>query len=178
MSMYMYICICVHLYCVESHFVAVYFSVLQLPCGTVAVCTDESLNADHESQCVAVCCSVLQCVAVCCSFSVLQLQCVNASHVTQIMSHNMLQGVAGCCRVLQGVAGCCRVLQGVAGCCSCSVLKLQCMKASHATQMMRHSVLQCVAVCCSVLQLQCVAVAVCEGETRDADCVSQCVVGC
>jgi len=46
-----------------------------------------------HSQCVAVCCSVLQCVAMCCS---------------------VLQCVAVCCSVLQRVAVCCSALQCVA----------------------------------------------------------------
>jgi len=63
--------------------------------------------------------------------------------------------------VLQGVVGCCRALQCVARCCS-----IQGHECSFALCPGMMSMLQCVAVCCSVLQcvavycsvLQCVAV--------------------
>ena len=52
-----------------------------------------------ETQCVAVCCSVLRCVAVRCG----ALQCV-------ALRCSVLQCVAVCCSVLQCVAACCIVL--------------------------------------------------------------------
>jgi len=98
-------------------------------------------------QCVAVCCSVLQCVAVCCS---------------------VLQCVAVCCSVLQCVAVCMRSVTSVQK-------HMAPLWRHHGTNVsddaygwvmwrmwMRHVTyevhahLQCVAVCCSVLQ--CVAV--------------------
>jgi len=125
---------------------------------------------ERVMQCVAVCCSVLQCVAVCC----IVLQCV-------AMCCNVLQCVAVCCSVLQcascnqtssnladqhahpwvGVAMCCRVLQ--------------CFTVWSTSRF--YSMLQCVAVCCSVLQ--CVAV-YCSVLQYVAMCCSvlQCVAVC
>ena len=91
------------------------------------------------SRCVAVCCSVLQCVAVCCSVlqclavscSVLQWQWQHGERVLfWLRSWGCL--LPGCCIVLQCAAMCCSVLL----CC-----------------LVRCSVLQCVAVCCSLLRL-------------------------
>jgi len=106
--------------------------------------------------CVAVCCSVLQCVAVCCS---------------------VLQCVAVCCSVSKCVAACCRVLQCVAVCRSAlqcvavfgspmrfngfvgedDLALLQSESLGWVQALLQPvpppvccSVLQCVAVCCSV----------------------------
>ena len=80
----------------------------------------------RQTQCIAVCYSVVQCVAVCCSV----LHCVAlycsvlvrkwSSRVSLIVSygkHNVLQCVAVRCSVLQCVAACCSVLQCVVVCC-------------------------------------------------------------
>jgi len=106
--------------------------------------------------CVAVCCSVLQCVAVCCSV----LQCVAVC----------LQWVAVCCSVL---AVRCSALQCVAVHCGVSasfIGALSLLRGAVRYSVLQYnsvccccSLLQRVAVCCSVLQcarnvLQCVAV--------------------
>ena len=161
---------------------------------------------------VAVCCSVLQCVAVC--YSVLQcvvMRCdVSFSHpaafcVCRTSSLTVVRlCVLQCCSVLQCVAVCCRVLQCVAECCSivvcCSVLR--CVAVCHSVipwpfAFIEHfhsqwrdfasCLLQCVAVCCSMLQyvavccsvLQCVAVR-CSVLQCVAMCCSvlQCVAVC
>jgi len=111
------------------------------------------LHAHIRAQLIAGCCSVLQCVAVCCS----ALQCV-----------------AACCSVLQRVALSCSVLHCLAQtharrrtATSCLMVELNkrafvtCKSCSFLARGSCHkragkSVLQCVAVCCSVLQ--CVAV--------------------
>jgi len=100
-------------------------------------------------QCVAVCCSVLQCVAVCCT---------------------ILQCVAVCCSVLHNIAVCCSVLQCVAVCDKRQNSSYPSHADKHAlshvvygsevllvfnVESCSSSVLQRVAVCCSVLQ--CVA---------------------
>ena len=102
-------------------------------------------------QCVAACCSVLQCVAVCCS---------------------VLQCVAVCCSVMQCVAVCCSVLYSKKEmsskikkirneeCVAVNYEMLRCSEeyCSHKkgsfskTNWELRGVLQCVAVCCSVLQ--------------------------
>jgi len=102
----------------------------------VAATKATSRDPLSRTQCVAVCCSVLQCVAVCCS---------------------VLLRVAVCCSVLQCVVVCCSVPD--------SSNKGN-VSRSNRTQTVCYSVLQCVAVCCSALQsiavycseLQCVAV--------------------
>jgi len=94
-------------------------------------------------QCVAGCCSVLQCVAVCCS---------------------VLQCVAVCCSVLQCVAVCCSIMQCVALSTTLQhkIHQTVCL-LSHLSHNKSHDdsretlfgvalMLQCVAVCCSVLQ--------------------------
>ena len=58
-----------------------------------------------RSQCVAVCCSVLQCVAVCCS--AYQLQQRMAQHMYSAGRLLSSQCVAVCCSVLQCAAVCC-----------------------------------------------------------------------
>jgi len=148
-------------------------------------------------QCVALCCSVVQCVdvagcntlqhtathcntlrhAVCCSV----LQCVamlqgatGAISASNNGVHNKVTS-AVCCSVLQRVAVCCSVLQCAAVCCNVLVCVAVCHRhnqrlyprrwhRSHASTM-----LQCVAVCCSVLQ--CVAVC-CSVLQRVAACCS------
>jgi len=113
-----------------------------------------------------VCCSVLQRVAV---SSV--LQCLSTGSATSLVSTTFLEVAS----VVQCVAVCCSVLQRVAVCCSV----LQCLSTGSAASLVPAllvccgvflgsttslvsttflevaSVLQCVAVCCSVLQ--CVA---------------------
>jgi len=66
----------------------------------------------------------------------------------------VLQSVAGYCRVLQGVAERCRVLQGVAGCCRVLRVVAQGSKVLHSVAEYCRVLqcVQCVAVCCSVLQ--------------------------
>jgi len=93
---------------------------------------------------VAMCFNMLvsQCIAVCCSV----LQRPNWRRILKYSSSAssdsiVLQCVALCGSVLQRVAACCSVLQCVAVCCSV----LQCVAVCF-------SVLQCVAVFCSVLQ--------------------------
>jgi len=94
---------------------------------------------------------VLQCVAVCCSV----LQCVAALWAAGVLWHD-----PACCSVLQRVAVCCSVWQRIAVCCKvftslCSAWAvsqssvLQCVAVRRSVLQM----LQCVAVCCSVLQL-------------------------
>ena len=64
-------------------------------------------NMEEEwSQCIAVCCSVLQCIAGCCSV----LQCVRIGRKNEA---SVSQCVAACCSVLQHVAACCSALQSV-----------------------------------------------------------------
>jgi len=64
------------------------------------VYSSSSSSSINQSQCVAVCCSVLQFVTVCCSV----LQCV-------AVCYSVLQSVAACCNVLQCAAVWCSVLQ-------------------------------------------------------------------
>jgi len=89
-----------------------------------------------NTQCVAVCCSLLQSVAVCCSL--LQSVAVCCSLVQSVAS--LLQSIAVWCSVLQCVTVCCSLLKSVAVYCS---------------------LLQSVAVCCSVLQVCCSVLQVC-----------------
>jgi len=132
--------------CSALHFVAVCYSVQQVPSRYVTVL-----------QCVAACCSVLQ---VCCSV----LQCVDMD----LNECRSLHEMSVCCSMLQRVAACCSVLQCVAVRCSvlpraaipfticqcvavsCSVLQVCCSVLQRVA--VRCSVLQCVAVCCSALQ--------------------------
>jgi len=125
-------------------------------------------------QCVAVCCSVLQCVAVCASH-----RACSTRPCRQVCCCSVLQCVAVCCSVLQGVAGCCSVLQCVAVC-SCvdwahSPIDARCSKrvtsvTAHYSNLLYHIatdshpvgaqhssapgcvLLQCVSLCCTVLQ--------------------------
>ena len=112
-------------------------------------------------QCVAVCCWVLQCVAVCCSV----LQCV-------AVCCSVLLGAAVCRCVLLCVAVCCIVLQCVdltwysETCVQCRIRISQTTPINLSRGIPRHScselqsvaghccvfcVLQCAAVCCSIL---------------------------
>jgi len=113
---------------------------------------------------VAACCSVLLCVAVCCSVRVCVRLC---THKYPFMSS---QCVSVCCSVLQYVAACCSVLLCGALCCSvwqCVAMcgnVLQCVAVSFlhtryslsskghepCVAVQTHTVLQCVAVRCSV----------------------------
>jgi len=92
------------------------------------------------TQCVAVCCRALQCVA----------SSVDGSEPARDMDKWLVQCVAACCSVLQSAAV---LSQCVAEC--CSVLTQPLMGANlHATRTLeRWSVLHCVAVCRSVLQV-------------------------
>ena len=131
-------------------------------------------------QCVTVCCIVLQRVAVCCS--VLQCVAVSYSVpstwsrcVAMNCGCGVLRCVAACCSVLQRVAVrcsalhrvavCCRVLQRVAVCCSVpstwSRYAAMSKKMGHSITMIVMTVpmphrgselLQCIAVCCGVVQ--------------------------
>jgi len=112
---------------------------------------------------VAACCSVLQCaelswrmlrrVAVCCSV----LQCAAACR-------SVVQRPAVCCSVLQCGPVWCSVLQHVLECVAACCSVLQCVavllqqRDSHDAQVLSRVAEKCVAVRCSVLQLQCVAV--------------------
>jgi len=72
------------------------------------------LQIENVSQCVAVCCSVLQCVAVVC-------MCIIRMHVftalldscthSKMCRNDVSQCVAVYCSVLQCIAVCCSVLQ-------------------------------------------------------------------
>jgi len=97
-------------------------------------------------QCVAVCCSVLPCVAVCCS----------VLHVfTGRYTFGLIRRDAACCSVLQCVAVIRRSLHiwvGSQPFC-CSVLQCVAERCIVFRCVAYFSVLQCVAVCCSVLQL-------------------------
>ena len=145
----------------------------------VAGGNDKELRLSYgvvQVKCLAVCCSVLQCVAVCCGV----LQCV-------AVYCGVLQSVAEGCSVLQRVAACCRWEQQ-GGAPMCALPCRSCLQhaATHyvahtcpaqrcaplserqgsAPTLRRSSVLQCAAVCYSVLWwvavccsvLQCVAV--------------------
>jgi len=124
-------------------------------------------------QCVAVCCIVLQCRVVWCI--VLQCAAVHSTHShvqvrstkRQILAFghgSVLQSAAVCCCVLRCVAGCSRVWQCVAVSrsvlwCITRVYTLQiCSTARQIVCQFGLCVLQCVAMCCSVLQQR---VAVC-----------------
>jgi len=122
-----------------------------------------------HTRCVAVCCSVLQRVAVCCR--VLHYVAVCCSEYIQRRANlhlhyipGVLQCVAVRYSVLQRVTACCSVLQCVhptprqsppsphprCGAVCCSVLQSVAVRCT-----VLHSVLQCVVVCCS--SLHCVA---------------------
>jgi len=128
---------------------SVRYSVLEVCCICSAVCCRDARQL--RERCVAVCCSVLQCVAVCCSV----LQCV-------AVCGSVLQHVAVYCSVLQCVLQC--VLRCVLQCALQCVLQcvLQCalycalQLSSRTPRVASCSVLQRVAVCCTVQH--CVAV--------------------
>jgi len=86
----------------------------------------------------------------------------------------VLQGVAACCSVLQRVAACCSVLQRIAACCSTlerrtrltlsaasSTILESCFFCVAGDPKASSTLLQCVAVCCSVLQCVAVCCGVC-----------------
>jgi len=102
--------------------------------------------------------SVLQCVAVyCCALSVYFLCTL---HLVSVACTLLIRGTSVCCSVLQCVAVCCSVLQCVVVCCSvlqcaavwCGVLRCVAPRVGgvHAADRRHISVLQRVAVCCSV----------------------------
>ena len=113
----------------------------------------ETVEETRWSGTVPMCCSVLQCAAVCCSV----LQCV-------AVWCSLLQSVAVCCSLLQCVATCSSVFQCVPVCSSVQNEEsssewglgehLDRPWTSRANSVEWHNthVLQCVAVCCSVLQ--------------------------
>ena len=146
--------------------------------------TSGEISRTLDDRClpVAVCCSVLQCVAVCCS--VLRDQ----PHVGRSLFACVLQCVAVC---LYNVAVCCSVLRdqphvgrSLFACCSvlqcvavcCSVS--QCVADQpHVRRSLFACVLQCVAECCSVSQ----CVAVCRSvlqSVAESCSVSQCIAEC
>jgi len=117
-----------------------------------------------------VCCSVLQCVAVCCSVRLESL--VSASDALVSTSEAEMMRYVSRYSVLQCVTVCCSVLQctprvsasdaetsaSVRAETTCSYLIISPSNVQgyiepwHAICISRYSVLQCVAVCCSVLQ--------------------------
>jgi len=112
-------------------------------------------------QCVAVCCSVLQCVAECCTLG------INSRPYESSCSALQLQCIAVCCSALQCVAAHCSVFMSHRRPrkSSCSALQLQSvaerprfcnvLQRDLANQgAVRCSVVQCVAVCCSVFMSQ------------------------
>jgi len=125
-------------------------------------------DTDHMLQCVAVCCSVLQCVAVCCSVLNV-LQCVAVccrwflyTHIQDtIYMQKQDTDVHTCKYTHMCVAECCSGLlcDADVSCIRKHKIRFTC---KYKTQMCTHvaacfSVLQCVAMRCSVLQ----GVAVC-----------------
>jgi len=105
----------------------------------VAICCSVLHCTYNDSQCVAVCCSVLWCVAVCCRM----LQCVefHIQYFNDVSGQRWWSEDGYNFSVLQCVAVRCRMLQ-------CVAFLFQCLTVCC-------SVLQCIALCCSVLQ--CVA---------------------
>jgi len=103
-------------------------------------------------RCFALCCSVLQCVAVslwtlkelCGHSKTLRLRCLRCCccSVLQCMDTRRPWPLRCCCRVLQCAAVHCSVLQCVA---------VRCVLYSYLEQLLG-SLLQCVAVCCSMWQ--------------------------
>ena len=142
--------------------VAVCCSVCYNVCVTMccSICCS-GLRAHHPPlasfsmlQCVAVCCSVLQCVAVYCSVLHCASQSV-AACVAVVRTHTaLLQHAAVCCSVCYNVSvtTCCSM------CCSGS--------RAHHPPLACCSVLQCVAVYCSVLHCASQSVAACFAVVR------------
>jgi len=145
----------------------------------VAVCCSE-LQCDAAScsvlQRVAVCCSVMQCVAVCCSMlrskgiDIWKWCNLDTPILFGVVTTHMLHRVAGCSSVLQCRAVCCSALQCAADqralICEYNLFRMQDfywewwapigyrVLQSSAYVAMHCSVLQRVAVCCSVLQIE------------------------
>jgi len=98
--------------------------------------------------CVAVCCCVLLCVAVCCCIVNLYEDKLDRFKVKVQVCCSVWKCVAVSCRPKAQV--CCCVVPSVAvsrgGCCR----PLRGQIKSHSSQ--REGVLQCVAVCCKLLQ--------------------------
>jgi len=129
-------------------------------------------------QCVAVCCSVLQCVAVCCSASRDYTELVSREGLLAILltAPEMRAGdtwrasassnAVVCCSVLQCVALCFSVHEKIHGISNVKNVPVFSCEFACFRLFNYYSVLQCVAVCCSVLlcvvvycsMLQCVAV--------------------
>jgi len=152
-------------WCSVVQCVAVWYSMLQCDAGCCSVL-----------QYVAVCCSVLQCDAVCCNVlqyiavycSVYQCVAVCCSVQQCAAVCSSVQDVAVCCSVYQCVAVCCNVIQYFTVCCSAekNYNWLSGLVSRSWPPLSSHCMLQCVAVCSSVLLcvaalrnvLQCVAV--------------------
>jgi len=121
-------------------------------------------------QSVAVCFSVFQCVAyaVCCAYTELQRVATTKTRTSSIVIRvhpvccSALKSFAVCCSVLQWGAVYCGVFQGVAVSVCTSVLQCLVRCCNDYTTRISNifslepqdscGVLQCVAVCCSVLQ--------------------------
>jgi len=141
-----------------------------LPCVAVAsqpaplaISTPFSFTGTSVLQCIAVCCSALQFVAVCCSVIAASPCLWPQAHPILIHRYEcaemfvaVLQCVTVCCSVLQCVAVCCSVLQWHRS------LRLS-PQAPHSHSQVRvyRSVLQRVAICCSVCCDVCGAVYTC-----------------
>jgi len=140
---------CEHLWTVASAGVLQYIAVCCSTLLCVAVC-----HSCGVLQCAAVCCSVLQCVAMCCNGP-------NNMHIVVDNDECRFFAVSRvCCSVpqLQGGAECCGVWQcGACGAVWCSVLQRVaefcngCMTCARLWTVMISCVMQCVAVCCSVM---------------------------
>jgi len=94
------------------------------------------------SQCVAVCCSVLQRVAVCCSV----LQCVavfcSVASMQGCVKEICSATCTRCCSVLQCVSACCSVLQRVVVCCSVAPMQ-GCVKKMLYMYQVQHNATHC-----------------------------------
>jgi len=80
---------CDEAYCSVLQYVAVYHRRVRV-----------IINVSHKSQCVAVCCSVMQSDAVCCSAWQCTIGVLESSSMS-LTSISVLQCVALCCRVMQ-----------------------------------------------------------------------------
>jgi len=98
-------------------------------------CTYVNTSAVCCSMCVAMCCNVLQYVAMTWLFHMCGHTYVNASAVYSCM----------------WVAMCCNVMQFVVVCCSEIRLCRMCVLTSTHLRCVAVCVLQCVAICCSVM---------------------------
>jgi len=123
-------------------------------------------------QCVVVCCSVLQCVAMCCGASCGVVTRGRLRLAWYRMRKSGKHDVAVCCSVSCSVscsgivAVCCSVAVCHSGACGSLLLAWDGIENLGRTMLqcvaVCCSVLQCVAVCCSVLQCNVAALHVCE----------------